>query len=118
MVRLNHALLAGAFLSKQSLDAMFTGYFHDSGNDPSSPWRGYQLIFFPTPATQNKVVWLAEVSGEGEDEAGLKAGLNMSVELSPVDGAMEIFVNNDDEYFNVDDENHFNELVSKLMWGK
>jgi CubicO group peptidase (beta-lactamase class C family) len=118
MMRLNHALLAGTLISKQALAATFTGYIHDNPSDSNSASLGYELIMFPTPSTQNEVVVLAEVNGNSEDNAGLEAGLNMSVDLSPDDGAMEIFVANDAVTYGADAEDHFNDLISRLMWGK
>jgi hypothetical protein len=70
MIRLNHALLAGTLVSKQSLKVMFTPLFHDDPSDPNSPWRGYEVVMQPATATTYKAVCVSCVNGGGEDETG------------------------------------------------
>jgi CubicO group peptidase (beta-lactamase class C family) len=119
VIRLNHALLAGALLTQRSLNTMFTPLFHDDAADSNSPWRGYEVIMSPETAKIHKAICESCMNGGGEDQEGRDAGFFMTVTLSPGAGSLQMEINNDSAYFNPGaDDNAFAAFISKPLYGK
>jgi serine/threonine-protein kinase len=118
VIRLNHALLAGKVVSRRSLDAMFTPLFHDSPNDSSSPYRGYEVDIWPATATTYESVLEGTVNGGGEDDEGIHAGFFVDINVSPAARALQVVIINDSAYFTGDSDNAFDSFVRRQLYGK
>ncbi len=118
MIKLNHTLLDGTLLSRQTRDALFKPRMHDDPNDPNSPWRGYELILNTATPRLYASVCESCTAGGGEDEEGLRAGFFMTVGFSPDAGGLQIEVVNDTGYFDVDADNAFGTMIGTRLYGK
>jgi CubicO group peptidase (beta-lactamase class C family) len=119
LVRLNHALLAGTLISRQSRDAMFTSRMLADPTDPTSPGLGYEVVIDPATASRSARVCVSCIDGGGEDDEGLHAGFAMTIFVSPEARSQAILIDNDTDYFNIDADNTFqHSIISTRLYRK
>lgn len=119
LVQLTHALLAGKLISQQSMHAMFAPEMLDYPDQgPTGPRRGYELDMDLATAKTHTVLCLICKFGGGEDDTGYGAGFEVSLQVAPDAGAIQIEVDNDTGYYTYEDNNTLTDYLRTTLYSK